>query len=334
MNDQLDSVLNPIRSAYERLVAPEVTYIKKELIDLQETADSHTWMPSEEIASIIPRWHQTQVISIDKEFDIVEMHRHLMSVKEIGLVIMGKNISRHTKPDCIVIVTEAIHYVIDPNDKERGIALLTNLTREPELVIWTTNGYQEADCLFHNYGIDLSNSRARCCSGLHMHLMRILRPFPARSNRMLSMYPRRALEKSRDVHRTIPSYEELCSIWLDIEASDLRYDQRKLIHLKVKPLSETARNLIRKRCCLVLDLARMLLKYIYREAHAMNSNIVHLLPEGFHGKNSEPMVRKLRDEIRESEAEKIANSQYFAHLNGIFPRPKAALKPENFTRLD
>lgn len=317
IEDQICSLKEPLRNAYQNIVQPEVKYVRKETIDLERTADKDPWFPSEQTGRLIHGHHKIEIILIDEQIDIVKVHQDLVRCIDIGLVLMGPEISRRQKPHLIVLTTEEKYYVIDPNDVKRGITMLTKLLKEPEVSIWTTNGLYEADCLFHHYGIKLEGSRAKCCTGLHVHLMRVLKPFPYNADKMLAMYPMRALEASRRPNMRLESYENLASIWLDAKHVDLSSDTNQFIHLQTRPLDLTAINLIKKRCCLVLSLARELRYYSNIELGAMNKNILHSLTY------TKELQRKiLREEIKRCESRGIASIQYYAHLNGVFANPK------------
>jgi len=317
IDEQIKSVREPLREAYRSVLAPETTYIRKETIELEETADQDPWFPSERTGSLIDDIHTFELVFIDDGSDLDLIFDDLVRSVNIGLVLMGQEVSRRKKPQLIILTTESRRfYIIEPNDLKRGISLLQKILTERRVKIWTTNGLYEADCLNQYYGIKLLGTQARCCTGLHINLMRIMKPLPNYADRMLSMYPPAAIRASRvrNQDMSLESYEELAMIWLDADPSDLYCDKKQFIHLNVRPLDLTAMNLIKKRCCLVLKLAQELTYYTNVELNAMNTNTINCLA---FTKNS-TLRLKLREEIKDCESKGIASVQYFAHLNGIF----------------
>lgn len=313
--DQILALQPAYRAAYQDIVGPEkVTYVSLKDVVLNNNADSEPWRPE----SVLERLHNfdsIQIELIDDKTNLNLVRQDLITNKDIGLVLLGRSVSRYTKPQLIVITTNDRLYAIEPSDN-RAMKFLENRLYEPNLTFWTTNGVHEAACLKHQFGINLlklahtgTKSNARCCTGLHVHLFKVIEKIPKEFKSSCLFFPERA--KHLKVAR-LETFENLVEIWLDIPKTDIIYRPDQLEHLAVKPLGLTASNIIKKRCVLVRELAMTMSAYATIELDIINKNVIDCL------KCCNNQLRNaLRKVIKDSEAKGFAHFQYFAHYSGI-----------------
>lgn len=252
--------LNAWNPAYREAVkeildtSANVTYTTQNDIALARVADLEKWRPSEEILELVPHFENIEIELITFQTDLNDANKRMIEDEQVGLVLMGPVINRKAKPYLILIVTSCKIYAIDPDDTKRGIQFLKMKLKDKRIKFCTTNGVNESDCLYHIYGINLMKSNSVCCTGLHVYMMKTIFNWP---NPRRRKFPPAAMMLCTSRSR-LESFENLVEIWLDIDKSDLYYSHNQLAHLKTRPLSNTAINLILKRCLLVLPLYRAL----------------------------------------------------------------------------
>ena len=275
-----------------------ISYINKDDIDLDLVADTSAW---DEFGS-----SKVEVELIGRETSLNQVYKKLLEQDMVGLVLMGPSIHRKSKPSLILLTTDDRIFAIDPDDTKRGIEFLRISLLRKEIQFWTTDGLNEADCLYHNYGIDLTDAKANCCSGLHIHMMQTLSHLPSAAT---LKYPLLAVQKSRGRIR-IEKFESMVEIWLDINRKDIFFDSSQLAHLKTRPLGLTAINIIKKRCILVRPLVRTLDDYSWMEARIMSQMTFDRLT------NCDKPIREALLQAMEKSSERgEADIAYYAHLD-------------------
>lgn len=283
-------------------------------IQLAQTADYGLWEPSDEVLNLVPNIKHVKIKLIGQDTDLEDVMKIFKQERRIGLVLLGDEISRIRKPKLIVLTTNDVYFVIDPEDTERGMNFLKSALVDQDLTLYTTSGLFEADCLYGNYGISLKGSRARCCLGLHLHLMRVISCLSQQilgSREGFALYPERALSLARGSDIKLVSYEVLVRTWLNVdEINHFDLNPIQMVHLQTRPLDETATNMILRRCCLVLRLAEALEHYIGAELAAMNKNLISYF--------AFPRSKEVRDKINSDERRRVINPIYGVHLdNGV-----------------
>lgn len=302
----------PFREAVKELsdARKDIIYASQSKVDLENCADEENWVPGEQILELVPDADKIQVVLLEETSSLNDVHNKLRSARNVGLVLMGETINRKSKPSAILLVTKGTFYVIDP-DYLKGIQFLKAKLEDREIAFWTTNGINEADCLYHNYNIDLTKTRAQvnCCSGIHMHLMDLLKA----SSKAWSYanYPICAVERSRgDI--LIEKYEKLVQFWLDIYGEEYYFGREQLGHLNVRPLTRTAINIIKKRCILVVPLFETLNHYSWLEVKRMSQNVYNTLTDC-----CDAARERIIKAIADSKVEGVVECSTYAHLNGI-----------------
>lgn len=268
-------------------------YMSRLTVEQLKTEDKEKWSPPERIREHVVNCDDIDIQMIDSSIKLTDVDCHLRQCGRVGLVLMGPNIGRYSRPLLIILTTECKYFIINPGDINHGIQFLKNQLENQDsgVTFWTTNSLKEAECLYHNYGIRLLNSQARCCIGLHLGLMRVLKYIP---NRHLSnfrhIWPTEALQASRWPPKIEP-FERLVQIYLTVDRKDIQYDAAQYIHLNSRPLNLTAKNLIMKRCILVSRLAECLDFYSTTEFRRMNYNVLKC----FRGINDKDLIRRLEN---------------------------------------
>lgn len=270
---EMDVWAPKFRETVAELEKEAKTYITQETIKLESVADESAWQPSKDILEWTPNAATIDIILIDNNVGLNQINKHLRSAHDVGLVVMGTVVSRECAPFLILLITDKRVYAIDPKDDERGMKFLRYKLQDDSIYFWTTNGVYEADCLYHNYKIDLRRPNIRCCTGIHIHIVRDIK---LRVDSALSFYPNLVRERRHRVR--IEKFEDLIEMWLDIYKDDILFDTNQLHHLKTRPdLTPTAKNLIRKRCALVLPLVKVLRRFTMLDLHEMSNNVYKML---------------------------------------------------------
>lgn len=284
----------------------EITYVTKEQLELQKCADTEPWEPSSYVKELVPNIEDVEIEIISDKTDLNSLNKKLQSEKTVGLVVLGQVVHRKSKPDLIVITTKSKLYAIEPNDTSRGIQFLKLKLMDKSVHFWTSNGLNEADCLYHNYGIDLSRSSADCCTGAHIHMMRFMKYLP---DAALLPYPPTAMQRCKSPIM-IESFERLVEIWLDINKDEIHYEPVQVSHLSSRPLSLTAINVIKKRCTLLLPLVDSLTRYSWLECHMMSESTFNRLVVG-----NEETRRRLQDWMQQRRDSDEPDCGYYQHMN-------------------
>lgn len=285
---------------------PVTSFVTKADIDLLKTADNSPWEPSRDIRKEVPNYDEIQVELVNEETNLVDVYNKLLKQSFVGLVVLGRNIGRHSKPSLIVLTTKDKFYAIDPNDTERGIAFLRLRIQENKIKFYLSNGLEESDCLYHNYGIDLTEAKADCCTGRHIYLMQSMRHKTACAN---SMYPATTKDMCRRRIR-IERFDKLVEIWLSIDKNEIYYDMAQIQHLNTRPLSITATNIIMKRCTLLRRLAQCLDFYSWLEIKVMSQNTFDRLVFG-----NEQVRKAMIRVMRRNEEKGEADLGFYAHFD-------------------
>lgn len=302
--------------AVEEIARGTTSYKTREDIDLENTADTERWRPSDPILETVPDAGILRIRFVNKAMSLKKLNDTLLRKRHLGLVLLGPAIGRKSEASLIIVIAARTLFVFDPKD-ERAMKFLKIKTRDDDLIFYLTNGLEEADCLYHNYGIDFSDkngAKAKCCSGMNVHLMKMIRSYPTVLKELFSdLAVRRSARPVR-----IEKFEVLVEMWLDIFKQDIRYEKEKLAHLNTRPLTITAKNIIRKRCCLVLPLARQLQRVGLLEAQIMSRNIFDILMSC---SKKDPPLRQLiirgtkkKGKIRG----KCAHVGYYNHLDVMY----------------
>lgn len=234
-------------------------FVTQRQIDLKRSADSEPWKPELNV--------QVVLISSEKS-NLAAVSMHLTKSENVGLVILGKTVSRYRMPSLIALVTSDIIFVFCPKD-EQCVDLLRIKLQETDICFWTTQGMNEADCLLHNLNIDLTKTK-QCndCQALHALLMNILK---YESDASRSKYPILAqIESKKEI--VTEDWQKLVKIWLDIDPQEIAYDSYQLDHLETRPLTQTGLNIIKKRCFLVLNLAGCMNKYLWQDFKILSAS--------------------------------------------------------------
>ena len=298
------------RKAISELYGREPEYYRQDDLRLKLTEDDGPWRPSEDIKDLVPNIELIEVELIDRETDLVQLTDKFLTERTIGLVLMGRNINRHTRPAMIVLISRDRYYAIDPNDTEIGIKFLKVCVQNRNITIWTTNGLHEADCLYHNYKIALFNSNAMCCTGQHLQLMKVLALLPD-GDPVAHLYPHTAFAK-RSGEIRLESFEKLVQIWLSFhDTRDITFNLDQLIHLSRKPLDQTAINIIKKRCSLVLLLIDALDFFSNLELTIMSGNVLSALLK-YEDSTRAYLLKAMKKNEKNSEASIV----YFSYLDG------------------
>lgn len=314
MDTDIAASWNPkYQEAVRELTQEKATYVTKEDIELQKTSDPEPWEPSAEIKLVLPKSGNIEVLLVGKDVELMSVHNHLVAQKHLGLVLLGPVISRKSEPLLIIITTKTILYVLDPNDENSMMFLKTMLARN-DLRFYTTNGLEDADCLYHNYGIDLSSEGAQvtCCAGIHVYLMRLMRSYPPT---VMDMFSNRASSCSRRSEVKIEKFTDLIEMWLDIAKEEVQFGKEQLIHLNIRPLTMTARNIIKKRCILVLPLAMEMERLSLLEAGIMSRNAFDLLISSSSDINSKLRQFTIERFKQAREEGRGAHVGYYNHLD-------------------
>lgn len=263
----------------ESLINPKYVYTTQEDLILEETADQCIWEPSKHIKQLVPNLKDIEIELITDQTDLNVVNAALTKERTIGLVLLGSVIQRSCKPLLIVITTKDKYYAIASSDLERGVKFLKLKLTDEKLKFCLSNGLNESDCLYHNYGINLLDEKNKaevvCATGLHISMMESMRRRPRSCG--LEMYPIKAYLKSRNKNIHIESFDQLVEIWLDINKDDFSFNKNQYAHLLKRPLSVTAVNIIKKRCALVTKLATTLEFYNWLEVKIMSDNTYKLL---------------------------------------------------------
>lgn len=256
MQVECENAWNPgFRDAVRELHHGENRVVYKTDYDimLEETAEHKAWIPNENIVYYVQNAHEIDIEFINDTTDLNELAKKFVREGMVGIVLLGKPINRFTVPKLIVLTTSDKFYIIDPTDTNRAMLFLRFKLQDKRVRFYTTNGVNENDCLYHRYGIDLGSSNAICCTGLHLFMMRYLKSI-TKSRQFI--YPPKARFKSFNPRKyRLESYEDLVDIWLGISKEHISYRNQHLEHLTCRPLNQTAINVIKKRCMLVLALA-------------------------------------------------------------------------------
>ena len=260
-----DAVANPslvTQLNNDEELANTSKYVSKQCLELKESADRDPWKPEEEILTIVDNFYNIKVILLNstntKELNYLEL---CLTGKNIGLVVLGRNVDRHHEPNyiCLALNSYCTIYVIDPKIKIY-IDFLRNFIHSSKATIWTSQGLCDSDSLLNNYDIDLSkSSRCQDIQAMHAFLMHYFAYLP---NSCLAPYPRYAVKK-KGTKPNMESFETLVNTWLLVPEEDFYIPPEKYNHLTVQPLNLTAKNLILKRCIMVLPLARKLSDYFW-----------------------------------------------------------------------
>lgn len=314
--EQANHYKPPFQQAYRELCngTSEGVFRHKDL-QLANTADPGPWEPCEDVLDCVPNIKSIEIEMISKATNIDEVLDIFHSERNIGLVLMGRDISRDDRPSLIVLTTKNVYYVIDPNDIEAGMGLLKTVLQTPDLTLWTTNGLFEADCLYKNYGIKLLGSRAKCCQGLHLHLMKVISCMPQRVldayEEGVSMYPGRSLRLARRKDIRLASFKVLARTWLQLDDTGfLEFNPIQYVHLETRPLNCTAKNIIMRRCCLILKLAEAIEFFVVSELSTMNCNVLNSLTHC-----NGALAKMVRAAINKDEKCKVVSAVYYAHLD-------------------
>lgn len=275
--------------------------------DLASSSDSAPWRPSNEILEIFPDAYEMEVELIEESTNLNSVNEHLVDEKRIGLVIMGTKIDRSCKPALIVLTTSVRFYAIDPEDELRGIKFLKMKLNDPQLEFWTSNCYAESDCLYHNYGIELRKLNAKSCVGLNLTLMKKM-AFLSESAR--KVYPPGASRQCRWPLR-LESFEELVRMYTYVDRYDIKFDESQLAHLKKRPLNLTAINVIKKRCILVLAVARNIIHALDNEKNRLSWTMFNRLKEVHRNPLLKPiLVKQYELAVQSGKADHISFSHF------------------------
>lgn len=286
-------------------------YVTKQTIDLDATPDLGPWNPSQTIRDLVPTFDDIQIVLIDRDTNLNEIKKIFTKSKTVGLTILGHAVSRNCLPLMICLSTDNVIYALDPT-YEKGIKFLRLQMKNPALTFVVPVGLEESDCLYHNFGIDLTVSNADSCSAKHTRLMEVMRHLP--DSCLQALYPNEAIRRCRQ-KLVVERFETVASIWLGVDKSELYYDAMQLNHLKTRPLSMTALNIIKKRCILVRCVYDTLSNYVWREFEAMNTTTKHMLDD------LSEHVKSLALESAEDEVNSnIAGVSYYLHLDGYSRR--------------
>lgn len=285
------------------------TYRTERDIVLDSVADSEPWQGNEFIRKLVPNFDSIKVVLLSsaRDYSFNDVNKNLRANDgPIGLILLG-SFDRRTKPALIVLTTENVIYALDP-DFQPNIDLLKGKLDDRSLEFWTTNGLRESECLSHKHAINLleCESKVKCCTGVHLHLMTRMSvsTLPARL-----MYPRTARNECNKRPR-IERFEKLVDIWLDINQHEIYYDRSAIPHLASRPLNVTAINIIKKRCILVRPLAKALNRACWLETRAMLKNTFYRLLDC--DSKTEELVR---DEMHKCQANKEVDIGYYLHLD-------------------
>lgn len=311
MDSFREDVWNPAyREAVKEILDPQVTYTTQQELNLAKLADEGAWEPSENILSLVPHAKRVDVQIIGPQTDLNALDEDLLEQGAAGIVVMGPYIGRKSKPSLIILVTELKYYAIDPDDDEIGIKFLKLKLQEKKVKFWTTNGLNEADCLNRHYDINLMEANATCCTGLHLYMMKNIFHWPT---------PRRMMFSPAVVKRCIGKFclerfGDLVEMWLDIDAEEIEFNPAQLIHLSTRPLSQTAINLIRKRCTLVLPLARALDYESYSDVRAISGAFYKILSNG---PRIEQLIERSKDLLSADEDSRLKVGAALKYLLGL-----------------
>lgn len=297
------------------------TFIPVDEIHEKTQADTETWLLEDtDLLRAVPNANEVEIVVLKNSNQFKEVHDHLRQEKVIGLVVMGTKsatqtmVDRYTKPVAIVLTTSDKFYVIDPDDKLLVTFLKMKLV-DSRLEFFTTDGLNEADCLWRHLGIDLRETRATDCAGVHIYMMQSMRNLCSAA---LDYYPREVKYKARGKTR-IESFTRLVDIWMGLDCFALHNENReqlKLMRLKPK-LNLTTRNLIMKRCLLVRPLAKTLKRYSELEAKIV-SELNHRRLTAFYNEDKlvRETARRIYKTILSSETyKKHRQRMQFAHLD-------------------
>lgn len=295
------------KEAVEELLQYRPEYVTKLTIDLDATPDLEPWSPSQTIRDLVPEFNDIQIVLVNHDTDLNEIKTKFTQSKTVGLTILGHVVSRDSMPLMICLSVRDTIYALDPT-YEKGIKFLKLQLKNPALTFILPVGLEESDCLYHKFGVDLNDphSRADSCSAKHTHLMEVMRHLPDSCLQIL--YPESAIRKCRQ-KLMVERFETVASIWLGVDKSELYYDAIQLNHLKTRPLSITAMNIIKKRCILVRCLYDTLTNYVWREFEVMNASTKHRLDD------LREHVKSIALESAEVNSS-LAGVSFYLHLDG------------------
>lgn len=312
--EQIDAYAPQLREAFKAVAGQsEAKYYKQEDLNLASSADTCPWDPSRDVRCYVENIDIVQVQLIhDDSTDLDAILNRFIDQGNIGLILMGPNVTRFKKPALIVLTTNDVYYAIDPNFN-KGIKFLDQCLRDERLTIWTTNGFHESNCLLKQFNISLLNSQARDCLGVHMHLMKIIKCLSTCEFR--AHYPERALHHAKRSLR-LENFDKLIYVWLGIDdMENIHCNVGQLGHLTQRPLNLTATNLIKKRCALVLRLAECLMYYAKLEHNVINNNVINTLVQMKHSNCEDGALKYMRKYISREETNKTPIKAHFAHLD-------------------
>lgn len=309
--DQLQATNPFFRQAYTEIAGrAETRYYRGDDLNLCRTADTEPWLVPNEVREYLPHIDNVKIDLIEETTDLEVVLSNLTKQRQIGLVLMGPEIGRRKRPSLIILTTESHYWALNPGC-QRSVGFLKKCLSDVRLTLWTSNGLHEANSLMEHYGISLRDSRAKDCLGLHLHLMKVLASSANVHSPRGSMYPDRALTHARSSNQNLVSFEKMVFIWLGIDdTNSLESDPSQLAHLAQRPLNLTAKNLIMKRCSLVLRLSEALQSNVQMEQRAMNMNVLCSLASF----KDDMALKKMKRKMLEYEETKKPMPVYFAHL--------------------
>lgn len=254
-------------------------FVTKQTLDLVRSADTTDWQAPESILKVVPNLADLKLVILDSSY--ARSWHKLTAFKEcftvetnVGLVVLGKHIGRFHKPGLIAIVTSTTIFAIDLMDESHVmfIDLLNDRIKDENssITFWTTQGLQEADSLLNNYNISLNNAN-RCydCQSMHASILQYVNK---QTTMIRNCYPEPIPIKAKS-KIMLEDWKSLIEIWLNIPQNDIAYNLCQLDHLHKRPLSLTAFNVIKKRCCLVMPLAGKLAQYVWFEPKRLSASL-------------------------------------------------------------
>lgn len=329
------------REAVKEVMRQGSTYVTETEKKLVKTSETGDWNPHEHLVLYVENLRAIRVVLFSDECKTGEEMTDLFEkiVREevsVGLVLMGPKIDRKNKPYLIILTTTWTYYAFRP-DHIDGIKFLFKLLSRPKFKIYFSDMLREADCLYHQYGIDLKKAKAttRCASGTHVDIMQFMQQLP---EFMTNKYPALAQQKSSEKQVMIETFENLVEIWLEVWKKHISFAPEQLVHLDIHPnksLSLTAKNVIKKRACLVVALNHVLeyysdIEYAYSSELAYNTlticsdEIAHDIREEFLAEQDTS-----KQDNKTSDAIPLSQICYYANFNPGSSTDKYKLIPEN-----
>lgn len=215
-------------------------------------------MPSRKITRYVPNLRDIQVVIFDDGEGVYpsSVLQFIREEMEVGLVLMGLEFDNNGSASVIILTTREVFYVFKP-DCEDDINFLRELLDTPELVVHMSASHLEFVEFKRKFNINLNHVNADIICTFGRHARQLLY-----ADILTSLYPMKVRKYMSELQR--PRYEpfqKLVEMWLDVPPETISYNEDSLNLLDFGQLSDEVIDTIKKRCCLVTILSRVIEYY-------------------------------------------------------------------------